>query len=512
VLARDRFGIKPLYIYQSDDLVAFASELGALRPWVQFEPDLRSISSFLLGFSGPTKGQTFARSVSMLPPGSVIKFNRQCEPVHDIFGCLIDLYDEEQRIALHRLSDSLLLERIDELLHASVRSQLFADAPVGAFCSGGIDSSIILAIAAKYHDDLAAFHANVVGRLSEYDAATAMARYLRLELRSVDIDDHDFINYIPEVIEHYGHPFHSTLHCVPLMLVSRLARSTNVKALLSGEGADECFLGYDWIIPTSRRRLRYLRRHGVGPIRTVLGASMARSRYWGPPNVGGAQSDHHAELVTALHNRFEVAGESHEIRRRVFAVGTSAEHLAVAQSLDLLHYNLRALLHRNDSMGMAASIEARFPFLDTKLVTASINLPRRCKIRFGPAFFDREHPFYVDKWILRKIARRYLPKEVSHRPKRPFPVDAYAPARLQIDDEFFDQSGIRDLFSLSLVDVRHLVEKAKHELKFKLLQLDVWVDVFLKNTSNDAVRARLNKHVRVRPAADMPLLRRILQQ
>ena len=198
----------------------------------------------------------------------------------------------------------------------------------------------------------------------------------------------------------------------------------------------ECFLGYNWLAPTSPKRLRHILRHGIGPIRTAFsnGAGFARSRYWGPPGAGGAQADSSAELLLlAFHSRFEVAEEVSNIRNRILARRECKANLSSIKSLDLLGYNLRALLHRNDAMGMAASIEARFPFLDTGVVRAAVSMPSKYKLRFAPTSFHHEHPLFADKSILRKIADRYLPTTISRRPKQAFAGRAYAASRLIVD-------------------------------------------------------------------------------
>ncbi len=401
VLARDRFGTKPLFTYSNNDVFLFASEIFTLLPWIEAEPNFPAISAFLLGFSGPTTGFTFLRHVKFVEPGTMIIVRPGKKPEHHTFASLTDFADEKEAELLSATPESRSIDILDDLLHRSVRSQLFADAPVGAFCSGGVDSALIMAIATKYHNNLAVFHANVVGPLSEHAAAASLARHLKLDMKSVDVSGQDLIEYIPEVIEHYGHPFQATLSSVPLLRVSRLARACGVKALLSGEGADECFLGYNWLAPTSPKRLRHILRHGIGPIRTAFsnGAGFARSRYWGPPGAGGAQADSSAELLLAFHSRFEVAEEVSNIRNRILGRRECKANLSSIKSLDLLGYNLRALLHRNDAMGMAASIEARFPFLDTGVVRAAVSMPSKYKMRFAPTSFHHEHPLFADKWI-----------------------------------------------------------------------------------------------------------------
>jgi len=103
-------------------------------------------------------------------------------------------------------------------------------------------------MASKIHNNLAIFHANVVGPSSEYQAARLLAKHLKLDLKSVDVYDDHFIDTIPDVMEHYEHPFCYHPNSIPFLKVSRLIRENGVKAILSGEGSDECYLGYDFLV------------------------------------------------------------------------------------------------------------------------------------------------------------------------------------------------------------------------------------------------------------------------
>src|SRR5215204_547700 len=175
LLARDRFGINPLFVYDTGRAFLFASEIGAIRPWIDFKPDPIAISGYLYGFSGPTRGFTFFEGVKFLDTGGIAKITRNAPAEYRRFFALSDFVDPAETERLHRTTPLQLVDEVDEILNDSVRSQLIADAPVGALCSGGIDSSIILAMAAPHHNNLAIFHANVVGPISEFEAASRLA-------------------------------------------------------------------------------------------------------------------------------------------------------------------------------------------------------------------------------------------------------------------------------------------------------------------------------------------------
>jgi asparagine synthase (glutamine-hydrolysing) len=500
VLARDRFGIKPLFVYETPGRFVFSSEIRAMQPWVRLEPDVLSISGYLYGFSGPTKGFTLFKHVRIIEPGGMVTVHKGGAVERSRFFSLDQFVDFHEMDELARASTRSVIDRVDELLNESVKAQLVADAPVGALCSGGLDSSVIMAIAARYHSNLAIFHANVVGPVSEFPQAARLAEHLKLDLKAVEVHDHDFIDSMPEVTRHFGHPFYSCPHSVPYLAVSKLVRQNGVKAVLSGEAADEYFLGYSFCAPDLRQYLR------PGPMLRLLAgwirgaAAPDPMRYRGPSYVQGGDGTTMDGLVAALHNRFETVNETIDIRARIGEDVTSARYKGVLPSLDLLGYNLRALLHRNDSMGMAASIEARFPLLDSRLAKVAINLPYNYKVRFDFGARDKAHYFFRDKWIMRKLAERYLPSSLFRQDKKPFPINAYAGQRMHIDPAYFDDSFISDLFELGLNERRRFLDRAPHWLKWKMLSLDVWARVSLATMPSDTVLEKLHQHVSLKNA------------
>ena len=483
LLARDRFGMKPLFIYNSNDIFLFSSEIQAMRPWVSFSPDVLSISSFLFGFGGPTKGHTFFHQIQSLAPGTSLTIRvGQTGHVNRFFS-MSDFWSQPLAEELNILRPTMIVDEVEALLLESVRKQLLvADVPVGALCSGGVDSSLIMAMAVKFHPNLAIFHADIVGHNSEQEAASRLAKYLGLELKTINVNDQNFIDSMPEVIQHFGHPYYECPQSIPVKLVSELIHHHNIKAVLSGEGSDECYLGYNWVIrilKNWRQSIRDRLKHFMQLTGIPLFDRQTR-------NV-----DIHA-LMLGLHNRFEVALDNNDFDEHV-KKGTTL-------SLGLLNYGLRGLLHRNDSMGMTASVESRFPFLDSKLVKYAVNIPDKYKVKFTPFYLDQHHPFYCDKWVLREVAKRYLPKDLSHRTKKPFPVDAYA--RLHISAKFFDASYISELFSLSSSQLTHLTTQISRSptLKIKLVQLEIWAKIFLMNDSKESILHSLQKNISITPA------------
>ena len=172
----DRFGIKPLLLHTLGTSFLFSSDVRAFRPWSQMEPDFLTVSGYLHGFhGGPMGGGTFYRNVTQVPPGAVLTLSRGGHLHEDTFYSLPNLWDPSYHEELRHCTSIQVADRFEECLIKSIERQLAADAPIGALCSGGVDSSLILAVASRLRDDIQVFHANVLGSQSEYLAAEAVA-------------------------------------------------------------------------------------------------------------------------------------------------------------------------------------------------------------------------------------------------------------------------------------------------------------------------------------------------
>lgn len=482
VLARDRFGIKPLYVYDGGDAFVFGSTVTAMKPWLALRPDALTAAAYLHGFQGPMSGRSFYEDVTIVPPGAIVRVGRGVRARFSQCLTMNDLFDPGLAAQYARRPAADLVDEVDALLGQSVAGQLCADVPVGALCSGGVDSSVVMAMAARSHGDLRVFHAEIAGPLSERSAAERLSRHLGLDLKVVEVRDEHFVATLPDVVAHFGAPFVNPT-TVPILLVSRLVHEHGIKAVLTGEGSDECFLGYDWLLPDAGRAIRHLPR------------DLLRRLSWRRRRRNHSSARDQA-LVTHLASRFE-----DELGPAEFPGAPDVRYQApgcagLGRDGHLSH-TLRTLLHRNDSLGMAASVESRFPFLDSRLVSASAHLPYDCKVRFSPLAWHGRHPFLIDKWIVRQVAARYLPPDLSRRPKRAFPTDAFQ--RFQITDGFFDDGFVAEWFGLARPRLRHLLGHASPALRRRLMIFDAWADICLRELPRATLAARLARHVTVRP-------------
>lgn len=488
-LARDRFGIKPLFLHRHRDFILFSSEVKAMRPWIELKPNPFYVTSYLLSSIEPTRNGCIFEDTEIVPPGSILVLQSRGDENSQVALDPALLIDPAESDLYCRMSVEHTVDRLDELLNHAVHSMLLADAPVGALCSGGVDSSLIAAIAARYQSDIALFHAEVVGN-SEFEAASALAKHLNLRLRKVEAQDRDFVDLTPKVIYHYEWPYSFHPHSVPFMMVSGLVRQSGVKAVLTGEGADECFLGYS----RTAQQPFWNRVERIGDaVRRMIRAV---------PRLGNAiwpLDGERAVLIGDAFNQFERRMIRERIRRVHVARMGGAPGRNMA-TLDELIGHVPTLLHRNDRMGMSAGIEARFPFLAEELVRACVNLPFDRKIRWSARFNDRSHPFLRDKFILRKLAERYIPRHLAQRKKHGFRVNTLS--RMRIGRAYFRQSYIREFLRLTEPEFDHLYDSATHHIRLKLMLLDVWGKLFVHGLAPEDLQDGLRAEVRVLPASD----------
>lgn len=487
VLSRDRFGMKPLYFRQDGFSFMFASEVKAFDPWVDLVPDKFMIASYLLKFGGPTKGQSFYEGIDSVAPGGIVTVSANGTVEKSHFFKLAEFLNREQMNHFSSLSARQIVDELDDLFTLSVQSHMFADVPVGAFCSGGVDSSLLMAKAAKSHTNLAIFHANVKGKWSEYHAARELAEHLKLDLISVDVEDQDFVDMLPQVMKHYEYPFTYHPNCAPLMMVARLARQSGVKGLISGEGSDECFLGYPWL---GRKTITDAYDKFLAGTRSVVHKVPEFGKILWP------HEENNSIIARSLLNRFEIDGDENHVRTKI--KNEFGKHIPdeTVWTIDYLNHHLRTLLHRNDTMGMEASIEARFPFLDINLANAAVNLPTKYKLRPSLRALDKAHPFVQDKWVVREVAARYLPRTLSHRKKLGFWTTVFK--RIDIDPKYFYTSYAKDLFNLTNDQFDDMFARIDSDLAVRLLHLDVWGETCLRGGSIDRSTAKLREFVSIR--------------
>jgi asparagine synthase (glutamine-hydrolysing) len=489
-LGRDRVGMKPLFVKSTPEYFAFASSVQALHAWTDLKPDLLSVQTFLGGYALPTVGRTFFDGVRIVVPGTVTTIVKSSKPTIVSFADWSDFDDPSDAEELRRLRPEAWVDRLDELLTSSIRSQVTADAPVGALCSGGIDSSLVAAIARRVKPDIELFHANVIGPQSEMEAARKTAEFLRCPLHTIDVDGDAFLRHFAEVTFHFGSPFLCQTNSPAFLLVSKLVHSHGHKAVVCGEGADENFLGYEWLMPNIRKSFQ---KWPSTAMRWSKSRWNALERKLRGKNRSSRPTNRDSMLVRSLPHAFEreLCLDSTDTPLNSRMPFDSIDAIRSFTDSGHLAYILRTLFHRNDSLGMAAGIEARYPFMDRRLLHFAHNLPLSAKLRIEPKLVDWHHPFIRDKWVLRSLADRYLPKAISRRTKYAFCMPSYS--KLQPTDEYFHDSPLAEWYDLSPSRLRFIVGQATPALKLRLLAVDVWGRLLIANQSIDQVQSGLTR-------------------
>jgi len=434
-LARDRFGVKPLFYAAWAGQLVFASEIKAIVALPGFTPRLdRQACYDFLGLGYVPEPATGFANVHALPPGSVLVASSR--------GIRQTAY---HRAAADPDPARALAPTVDELertLLDAVAAQTVADVPVAALLSGGIDSSLVVAAHARATGTpTRTFNVRFPDpRHDETPTALAAAAHCGTEHRTVDVDDGAFTtDAILALLRHFDQPFADT-SCIPTFWLATAVRQAGYTCALSGDGGDEAFGGYApfW---RAHRLLRlmglpaWMRRAGAG-----LGTAVADvTRDWGrqlakAARLSEAGRDDVSVLLAGLSNYLseeeKAALLEPSAREALLPVSRHYDGYRSPAVRDLEELSRRIteklfavslpsdMLRKVDMMSMRAGIEVRVPLLDESLVAMGLRLPHRLKTdgRSG-------------KLVLRTLARRWLPGAVAHHPKRGFtiPLDRMAP-------------------------------------------------------------------------------------
>ena len=489
-LARDRHGIKPLY-YRADkpNQFRFASEIKALI-LDGAAPDPAGTDACLLGLGCTFGEHTLFREVKSVLPGESLTVQGGQITARSRFFDLADFVAASTFEEADGLSDDEVLARAEEAFTTSLDYRMISDAPLACMVSGGLDSNLIAKMASDRLDGLELYHADVRFN-SERGSAEELARHLGLELHVVEMDERCFLEHVPEVTHSNDLPLIYHRNSVPFYLLSRLASQQGIKVVLTGEGSDEYFLGYPQIVLEPLLSLLEGMRSGLRRVMRGV-SSRATDLIWRSPE--GTPSAQLRRLVM----REEPALGREMARERYAFIPQSRKREMSARSLALVLDHLGTLLHRNDRLGMAWGLESRFPFLGHDLARLALNVPPRFKVRRTWRLYDRRHPFVIDKWLVREIARRQgLPAHLVRRPKKGFPI----PIERCIDvrPSLFHGGFVEDWYRLGRRELELHLNRVTPMWRARLMFLDVWGRMFFGGESSERVRAGLLGNVGVRP-------------
>jgi asparagine synthase (glutamine-hydrolysing) len=429
-LIRDRMGVKPLYYYWDGKTFLFASEIKAILASgiAGRELSQQAVWDFLTYryVPGPS---TIWKNIYKLPPAHILQVETgsECRPERYWTSDVVESAGQQE------WDETSALQEFEELFKSSVNLRLVAsDVPVGVFLSGGLDSSAIAAAAVELGHRK--FHSFSVGYDNSPDSELKYSRIVAEKLGVLNhefiLRESDFLTLLPEAVGHSDEPL-ADLTMVPLLGLSRMARN-EVKVVLSGEGSDEVLGGYD--LEESERRWSRIRtlqsfpkpllklskalagkflsaakREAVERIATVPLEEWNRSDL---PFISASWSEEEKKELWRLSSPLD----STRILKAEYASATSHDPLQQLLSVYQQSWLVEDLLMKADKVTMAASLEARTPFLDFRFVEWANRQPNQARtkrVRNGR---------YETKSILRSFCRTRLPREIIERPKKGFPV------------------------------------------------------------------------------------------
>lgn len=429
-LARDRIGKKPLYYGWAGKTLLFGSELKALLAHPEFVPevDQDSLALFLRHDYVPAPW-SMLQGVFKLLPGTRLSLTAadiaRGAGEHSPHQAS-HRYWNAQQVLSHSLANPLqtsvaeTVERLDALLRDAVALRMYADVPLGAFLSGGTDSSTVVALMqAQANRPVKTFSIGFDDpRHDEAREARAVATHLGTDHTELYVTGDDALAVVPELPQMFDEPFADSSQ-IPMCLVARLARK-NVTVALSGDGGDELFCGYG----RYQRALNVWQWHQRVPrsVRNLLSAALSghAGREGRASKLAQLSSELRADTAAAIYrNRVSRWRFPENVVRNgkehLTAFTDVQQQLAGADTahalmyLDLMTYLPEDILTKVDRATMAVGLEARAPLLDYRVVELAFQIPLEMKLRDGQ-----------QKWLLKQLLRRYLPDPLIYRPKQGF--------------------------------------------------------------------------------------------
>jgi len=439
LLARDRLGKKPLYYTVVGGRLLFASEIKGLlaHPDVGRDIDLEGLNLYLTFGNVPAPHTLFA-GIKKLPPAHRLICDRLGNITIERFWSAVP--DAGSPWPSH-VSEAEAVAQVRALLEAAVKKRLMADVPVGAFLSGGVDSSANVALMSRLMNRaLQTYSVGFEGfgpaeNFHDLPFARLVAKRFGCDHHEISVTADECRDYLPELVYQQDEPIGDPA-CLPMHFLCRQARKDGVIVVLVGEGSDEVFGGYGdmkHVLDSASRRWDQLRRlprflrAGLHEASRILGAPAGRTDilrrardgqalYWGLDVVfWDSEKEHLLTPETRRRLGEHRRSQSGDLVDKVYAdlsARQPREDLLQKMSVMELHNRLpELLLMRVDKLSMAHSIEARAPFLDASLVAYGLSLPRALKINPGGT-----------KYVLKKALRGVLPDEVLDRSKQGFRV------------------------------------------------------------------------------------------
>lgn len=500
-LARDRMGEKPLYYGWVDSEFVFASELKSIKKFPEFCSQInRNALALFLQFNSIPAPHSIYQNIFKLEPGCIVTLDAASRSLSQkIYWSTEEVY-ENGNTANFLGKPEHAVDSLERILLESIALQAQADVPLGAFLSGGVDSSVVVALmqsqsSRKVNTFSIGFEAK---EFNEAEHARAVAKHLKTDHFDMYVTERDALNVIEHLPQIYDEPFADSSQ-IPTYLVSEIAKQ-KVTVALSGDAGDELFGGYNrysmtanWWSKLSKVPLpvRSLLKSAIETISPNLwNASLGRLVTGNNPQVNLGDKLHKGakvltsrsidELYTRLISNIDLNENwlaEDKVLEPKMPILSGLDKLNPIEKMmvrDLIGYLPTDILTKVDRAAMAVSLETRVPFLDPDVIEFSASLPLDFKIRNG-----------VSKWVLREVLYRYVPKNLIERPKMGFgvPLDTWLRGPLRdwaevlLNEKRLQEEGF---FNASLVRskwLEHLSGKRNwHHQLWSVLMFQAWLE------------------------------------
>ncbi len=417
--ARDQFGIKPFYYYENDEVFIFASEIKALLEHPKFQKVLnKKLLEPYLSFSFIPTSETFFKDVYCLEPGNSLTFQNNKITVNQYYD--INFQEQENNF-------SEIVQKIRKTMENSIKYHKISNVEIGTFLSSGVDSSYITSVF-KPNKSYSVGYNN--SKYSEIEYAKDLCNKLKITNISKKIEKEEYIKLVGKALYYMDEPI-SDPSAVSLYILANLA-SKDVKAVLSGEGADEFFCGYNRYNELEMfkiyNKIPFFIRHSLSLLFEQLPECRGRNfivrrgKRLEEDYVGVNKIFCEKEIKKVLSIKNTI--KSQEVTKEIFEKNKDKSDLIKMQVVDIKYWLARNILLKVDKMTMANSIEARTPFIDKEVFKIASSMPQNCKI-------TKENT----KIALREAAKKEIPNEAYKKKKLGFPV----PLRNWLKEEDFYQ-------------------------------------------------------------------------
>jgi asparagine synthase (glutamine-hydrolysing) len=456
-LIRDRMGVKPLYYYHNENGLIFGSELKPIMAHPDFKKDLNAHALSLFLYHGYiTAPHTIFKNTYKLKPGAYLHFNNGQITQHTYWR-IEDKFEQRQ---VNAQSEEYMINDLDAVLTASVNDRMMSDVPLGAFLSGGVDSSLVVALMQKQSTQhIKTF---TIGfnepEFNEAPYAKEIAGYLGTDHHELYLPIKKAEELIPQIPDYYDEPFADSSQ-LPTMLVSQMARQ-QVTVALSGDGGDELYCGYGRYDDVVRLQkfIPFARLVNKIPFLKYFVSKLTRnSKYKQFFELTSNHNVINSAYLNFIHNFPLIKNYKNTFDKAYDDVMHLSENLQEKHMLqDMVTYLPDDILTKVDRASMAYSLESRPPFIDDhRVVEHSFTIPHRLKYQNGHK-----------KYILKKVLERYIPKRMIDRPKMGFGVPIYDwlrnDLRYMVTDylslAYIEKQGIFDVKEIQILTNRFFAE------------------------------------------------------